>query len=471
MKKINRLLACCAVFALILAGCSKDESGVDNPASSETAVLQLGPILNDFDAQTSGLVRQAVQDTPECSEEAPGFAQLSIIYGPDDTAKENIIVPILSDDQGLFTAYSEDLELPIPSGQTSISVTLTEFVVWTDDGGSPGEVIWVAPIEGSEYAMFVDQPVGDNFSFDLRAGSKNYINVDVICYDDREVNLYGYQFFDITPTPLIEFCIFGNYCTPEGRHFVASYSVNVWESNDGEKGDPIYVGLQNTVEGEGNDAYSDPLCFFLPDRLDIDDNEEEYYVEITLLSDTPGYDGPEVIIAEGPISVSEIKLFFGTDDEGMDNGTLDYYHFQYGCEGGVPPPFGQPEAKRYKACVKYLDGDDEVAGFAYLSLDGNVLTAATSLFGLKAGEMHMQHIHENASCGDYGSVILPLDNEGGGYPTAQIISGGSFLNYYRVIPDVNITNLEDRTYVVHGKDVDGSYSPGTPVACGEFEEY
>lgn len=463
MKDFKKILAFSAIFALIMVGCSKEEPGGVNSPDSETAILQLGPMLND--GATRAATKQEAQELPECSDEEPGFAQISIIYGPDDTVKEDIIVPILSDDQGLFTAYSEELELPIPSGETTVSVTVTEFVVWTNDGGSPGEVIWVAPIEGSEFADFVDQPVGPNFTFELRAGSKNYVNVDVICYDDRDVNLYGYQFFTITPIPLIEFCIFGNFCTPEGRHYVASYSVNVYESNDGEKGDPIYSDLENNVEGEGSDAYADPLCFFLPDRLDVDDNEEEYYVEIFLLPDTPGYNGGGELIAEGPISIAEIKLFYG------ENGTLDYYHFQYGCDDGVPPPFGRPEAKRYKACLKYLDSDDEVAGFAYLSLDGTTLQAVTSIFGLTPGEMHPQHIHENASCGDYGGVAIALDYNEGGFPVSEIFNGVPFLNYAETIPGVFLPNLEDRTVVVHGKMVDGEYVAGEPVACGEFEEY
>ncbi len=464
MKDIKKILAFSAIFALILVGCSKDETGVTNSPDSDTAILQLGPLLND--GETRAVLKQEVQDLPECSDEAPGFAQISIIYGPDDTVKEDIIVPILSDDQGLFTAYSEELELPIPAGETTVSVTVTEFVVWTNDGGSPGEVIWVAPIEGSDFADFVDQPVGPNFTFELRAGSKNYVNVDVICYDDRDVNLYGYQFFTITPIPLIEFCIFGNFCTPEGRHYVASYSVNVWESVDGEKGDPIYTDLQNNVEGEGSDAYADPLCFFVPDRLDVDDNDEEYYVEITLLPDTPGYDGGGELIAEGPISVAEIKFFFG------ENGTLDYYHFQYGCDDGVPPPFGRPEAKRYKACLKYIDSDDEAAGFAYITVDGTTAIAVVSAAGLTPGEMHMQHIHTNASCDNPGGIEVELDYNEGGYPISEVGDLGiPFLNYAEAIPGFFLSNVEDRTVVVHGKMIDGEYSAGTPVLCGELEEY
>ncbi|MCP9199856.1 superoxide dismutase family protein [Gramella sp. GC03-9] len=460
MKKINHYLAFCAVFALLIAGCSKDDPGTsEDPISSDTAVLQLGPVLNDMQTRQE-------QEIPDCSEEEPAFAQVVLEYGDGPTLVETVI-PIGEDDQGLFTLYSPDLEIPIPSGETSVSVTLLEFVVWTDDGtGNPGDVIWVAPIEGSEFADFVDQPVGENFIFDLRAGSKNYVNVDVICYDDRNVNLYGYQFFTITPVPLIEFCFFGNYCTPEGRHYVASYSISVWYSEDGQKGELIYDGLENNVVGEGNDAYADPLCFFLPDRLDIDDTEEEYYIEIRLLPDTPGYNGAGELVGEGPISVDEIKAFFGPE------GTLDYYHFQYGCEDGVPPPFGRPEAMRYKACLKYIDSADETAGYAYISVEGTVAIAVVQAFGLKPGVMHPQHIHTNASCDNPGGVEVPLDYNEGGFPVPEIGDLGiSFMNYAEAIPGFFLQNVEDRTVVVHGKDVNGEYSPSTPVLCGELEEY
>ncbi|GAA4320808.1 hypothetical protein GCM10023115_48040 [Pontixanthobacter gangjinensis] len=457
MKKINQLLAYCAVFALILAGCSKDEPGnVQDPGNSEIAVLELGPVLVDLDNSRQQITPD---ETPECVGDTPAYARLRLEYGSGNT---EIVtnVDITSDSDGnLFTKYSEELEIPIPSGETTVSVTLTDFVVYNDND----MVIWVAPKEDSEFEDFVTNPLDNEWL--LRAGSKNYQEVEVICFDDREVNNYGYQFFDITPIPLIKFCVFGNYCPPSGRHYVAAYRVNVYESDNGDKGDLIW-SRERLVEGEGNDAYADPLCFELPNRLDIDDNEEQYYFEFILLPDTPGYDGGEELFAEGPITVAEIELFFG------ENGTLDYYHFQYGCDGGVPPPFGRPETKRYKACIKYLDSEDEVAGFAYLSLNGTVLEAATSVFGLKFGEQHPQHIHQNASCSDPGGITIALDDANGDFPIPINVNGASFINYYEIIPNVFDQNLQDRTIVIHGKDdANGDYQELAPVACGEFEEY
>ncbi|MFV8224428.1 hypothetical protein [Christiangramia aquimixticola] len=467
MKKMNFYLVLCTVFTLILTGCSKDETGeIATPDSSNVAVLQLGPVLNSPEA--SSALKQ--QETPECSDATPGFAQLSIIYGPNNIVKEDIIVPILKDGQGYFTAYSDELELPIPAGMNKISVTLTEFVVWTNNGGSPGSVIWVAPVEGSEFEDFVDQPVGPDFTFDLRAGSKNYINVDVICYDNRDVNRYGYQFFTITPVPLVKFCLFGNYCTPEGRHYVASYNAEIWEYNNGQIGDIIYNDT-NDIDGEGSQAAADPLCFFLPDHPNQDENEDVFYLKITLLSGTPGYNGPDKVIAEGPFSVAEIKLLFGTDQFGEDNGTVDYYHFQYGCDNGVPPPFGEPTTKRYKACIKYLDGSDDVAGFAYLSVEGTTMQAVTSVFGLTPNKTHKQHIHQNASCGNYGPAVLALDYNDNTWPLANMQQGVSFMNYAEVISGVTLSNLQDRTVVVHGKMMGQTYDPDQPVACGEFSQY
>lgn len=95
MKKINHYLAFCAVFALLIAGCSKDDPGTsEDPISSDTAVLQLGPVLNDMQTRQE-------QEIPDCSEEEPAFAQVVLEYGDGPTLVETVI-PIGEDDQGLF---------------------------------------------------------------------------------------------------------------------------------------------------------------------------------------------------------------------------------------------------------------------------------------------------------------------------------------------------------------------------------
>ncbi|MGA8852826.1 MAG: hypothetical protein WB492_01480 [Christiangramia sp.] len=326
MKTIKFYWAIIAVFALLFTSCSKDE-GVDNSIPDNVANLSLGPILQSMQ---SDLNRQQEQMTPECSNEAPAFAQIRLVYGDDDT-EVTTIVAILSDDQGLFTEYSEDLEIPIPSGETSVSVTLTDFVVWTDDGGAPGTVIWVAPKMGSDFDLFVDNPL--DYQFDLRAGSKTYINVDVICFDDREVNLYGYQFFDITPVPIYEFCIFANYCNDEGRHYTADYTFDLYKYSDGQMGDPIYEGLTpNKGMMEDGTHWADPLCMAIPGPGEGVASDEPYlYFEATLSNWAPYYTAEEddEAVISGTLSWDTVNMLLNMDG---DDETTNYWHIFFNCD-------------------------------------------------------------------------------------------------------------------------------------------
>ena len=326
MRTIKFYAAICAVFALVLTSCSTEEVSSDVNVSDDVASLYLGPVLN-----AANLTRQQEVETPECSEEAPAFAQIRLEYGESNT-EVTTIVEILVDDQGLFTAYSEDLEIPIPSGETSVSVTVTDFVVWSDDGdGNPGEIIWVAPKEGSEYAQFVDDPL--DITFDLRAGSKNYINVDVICLDDRDVNLYGYQFFDITPVPLYEFCIFANYCSDEGRHYTANYDFSLYyydgNREDG-KGEMIYSDLSPETGVDDGTYWADPLCVAIP-GYDGEDSSLPYLVFEATVKDWPNYytvDGAETTITT-EVSWDVIQLLLDRDG---DDETTNYWHIFFNCD-------------------------------------------------------------------------------------------------------------------------------------------
>ena len=345
MRILNKYLALFAIISMFFTSCTKDETvqGVGD-VPNDVASLYLGPNLADYYNQT----RQQEQEIPECSEEAPAYAQIRLEYGDDNTVIETI-VGISSDEQGLFTEYSDDLEIPIPAGETTVSVTLTDFVVWSDDGGSPGEVIWVAPKDGSEYAMFVDDPLENTFT--LRAGSKNYVNVDVLCFDDREVNLYGYQFFDITPVPLYNFCVFANYCTDSGRHYTANYSFALYEydgNREDGKGEMIYEGLSpNTGMTEDGTYWADPLCIVIPGPPEGVASDVPYLVfEATLEDWDPYYtaedDDESMISVE--LSWDMIQMLF---DEDGDDETTEYYHIFFNCEesdGPVECDLQDPEA-------------------------------------------------------------------------------------------------------------------------------
>lgn len=318
MKNFKIYLMFLAVFGLLLTSCSKDEDPV-NP-SDDMASLSFATVLNDLVSNKASVKQQL--DIPGCSDDAPAY--VAVVLSGDanvGTVDEPVIVSVNAtpgdfDDDGeeeYFTNESSDLEL-VPG-----TYTLEYFAVYNGNPNEGGaEVLWVAPREDGDLANFVDTPLP--FSFDLGAGAKKYLDVEVLCFDDRMVNEYGYLFFDLETTRAIEFCIYGNFCDDNGRHFPAEYSVSVWSYADGEIGNQIHDDLRNTIStNENGDAAASTVCMALPDT----EGEDQYYFEITLL-DSEGYDAEEAVIRSGVISDEDVRNLFDGDDN------VDYYHFREG---------------------------------------------------------------------------------------------------------------------------------------------
>jgi len=456
MKKFRHYLAYLAAFALVFTSCSKEETLIND---SETAKLSFGAIVNDLLAGNSQN-RQAVGDFPACSDDDPDFVRIVLLDENGNSVVGTSQNPYRIDlaSNQLFTVEDPSLEL------VSGNYTLDHFAVHN----SEGNIIWLAP-RGGDFTSFVDTPLPLNI--DLRAGVKKYVEVDVLCYDNRNVNEYGYLFFEINTNRAIEFCLFGNYCPPEGngRHYPARFSVDVWLYEDGQRGEQLYNDLTNTVTlNDDGDYAGSPLCVALPDR----DGEDEYYFEVTLLSSDAYGEVQERIIRTGVITDDEVRNFFDGDNN------IDYYHFRQGCDGQDSPPiFQDPEddAEFYKACLLPTNGSTAF-GFAYLRLEGHTLQTTVLASGLESGKIHPQHIHENASCDNAGPPILGFTQEDGTWPTAT----GSFgdIVYHRTftlgsegIPGISsLEPLENRTVNLHGMTVDGTYNAGIVVACGPVDK-
>jgi hypothetical protein len=476
MKKLNFYLVFCTVFTLLISGCSKEDSTVptiDDRSSTELATLTIGASLEDLLNQN----RSQVDDLPACSGDEPVLASILLRPGKksneDATNDIRLDIEIVKEDYNndgeddYFTVYKEELKLPAGT------YTLREFFIYSDQAKGDENLIWMAPFDdgpgGGTLSEFVDNPLP--MEFNLFNGEKRYVDVEVLCYDKRDVNEYGFVFFDILPEEAIQFCMFLNYCTDGGRHYVGSYSVDVWRWNNDtqSKGGVLYTDKMNSITGSGETAQADPLCFILPDQPGTDnDADEVFYFEISLLPNTPGYNGAEKLIFKGKYSVAEIKARFGTDAQGIDNGTLEYLHFQYNCGITPPPPFEEPgdTSKKFKACIKSIDNSDTV-GFAYFKIENDKLRSVVVAANLEEGKTYKQHVHKKASCNDYGVDILSLKKADDTWPVA---TAGGFLNYERVFNNYNATYksdldpLQNRTVVLHN-------NAGTPIGCGELSEY
>ena len=317
------------IMLLFFGACSEDPiPQSEEDVAENVAVLYLGPVLNDFNIRNDK--KQSDNELPVCSDQLAAFAQISLTYGSSNTAVD-VIIEILEDENGLFTAYDEQLEIPVPSGENTVSVTLNEFLVWSNDGGAPGEVIWAAPKTGSDFEAFVAKPLP--FSWELQAGSKTYTDVDVLCFDDRIVNLYGYQFFDLSPEVIYEVCFFANYCNDSGRHFTANYSLDIYYGTSSE-GIPLYSG-QMPVTGENEEFFAEPVCLAIPGPINDEAAGDPYlYYEATLLDWDGNYGSANGQSVSGTWSWNDIESLLGDDGS-----SIEYFHARINCEedGGSEP--------------------------------------------------------------------------------------------------------------------------------------
>lgn len=468
MKRISYYLCYVAVLAMVFTSCSKEE---DNLVSNDTdkATLSFGAILNDL--AKSNNKQSTTDDLPECTDGATAaYVEIALYEGATavvGTTEDPFRVDLVNGQ--VFTEEVPELELE-PG-----TYSLEHFMVYD----SAGNLLWVAP-RGGVLAEFIENPLP--LSIELGAGVKKYVDVSVLCYDDRDVVEYGYLFFDIDTNKAIEFCVFGNYCPPSGRHYPAEYSVSVW-SGTNASGTALYTNVSNTTGYYDNgDFYADPLCFALPDTEGLD----EYYFEITLRSSEEYGDVTERVIRRGVINDNIVRNFF----DGEDN--LDYYHFREGegCGDDSTPIFEDPESdtEYYKTCAYPINGSKSVA-LTYLELDGDILKATVLAAGVTPDMTHPQHIHgldsgANATCPPasadanndgyislveglpyYGGVKLALDNEDGTFPMAN---AAGFYTYQRTF-DLNGAdfNWENLAVVVHGMYVGEEYVATMPTACGE----
>jgi len=481
-----------AIIAMFFTSCSKDEvSGVKQDPNTNTATLSFGAVLNDFVANRAAIKAPLTDEVPVCSDAAPVKVRVALkdsagmwVAGENGDTGGFIEIPVISNGQGgWMTKESSDLELP--EGMYSL-----EYFAVLD---AANNILWIAPREDDTYgpanfASFVTEALP--IDINLRVGVKKYIDIEVLCYDQRFADEYGYLFFDFTEVDTLTFCVFGNDCNDIGRHFPSYFSLEVWTYSGnpaGPKGELLTNGAVRNEIGQYEDGeeYSKPLCIALPDR----EGEDLYYSEIYLL-DRNNPEAPGELIRFGVFNDISVKALYNGE-------TNTYYHFRANCDGEDSPPiFDEPGMEVSIYCTD-LDplNNSGVDGAAILRLAGNKLTVSILAMGAEANMVHAQHIHglmdgTNAICppasasGDdniitlaeglpfYGGILLPLQI----FPTASATGEIDYQETFMLGQGGLITAAElnsamnpliNRVIVLHGKTIAGSYDGTLPIACGE----
>lgn len=309
MKQMKVYLMGLTILGLIFSSCSKEENKID--PGTDMATLSFSAQLDD----SANNNKQSTADIPFCSEDSPVYVEIILMQGDTEiigSMGDPFRVDLVAGQ--LFTQEVPELEL-IPG-----DYSLEYFSVHN----STGDIIWLAPMEGSILSEFVENALPYDIS--LSAGVKKYVDVSVLCFDDRDVNEYGYVFFDLDATEIFEYCFFANYCDEDGRHYPARYSVDI-----SIEGEPVVIGAINvTGTNEDGDWFAEPLCLQLPDLSEFDDDEEYLDYTITLLDWEGVYDAPEMNIP-GSLSREDVMENFDGD------ANVDYQHLRFGCEDGELP--------------------------------------------------------------------------------------------------------------------------------------
>ncbi len=310
MRNFKRYLSFVAVFAMLFTSCSKEESGVN--VDSEKATLTFGAIVNDLVTNRSA-DKQSEGDIPDCSNDTPTYIEIVLMQGDEyilGTTEDPYQVDLAAGE--VFTVEDENLEL------VAGNYSLVHFSVYNNDD----ELIWIAPRAGSDLAGYMDRTLP--MAIDLNAGVKKYVDVPVLCFDNREINQYGYLFFEVNTNTAIQYCFFANYCADDGRHYSAAYTVSIWAGND-STGTPLYLDVaNNTGQYSNGDYFATPLCFALPDN-EGDLNEDYLYYEVTL-SDWDGvYGDVDPMVMSGTLSKQDIMDTWEGDDDS------NYNHLRFGC--------------------------------------------------------------------------------------------------------------------------------------------
>jgi hypothetical protein len=317
MKKLKFSTVCLCITAVLFLSCSEDR---DIPVETEEmATLSFNMLIQDLTRQS--LQKQSIEDIPECSDDAPFFVEIILMQGETQvvgTSEAPFRIDLVTGE--LYTQFAPELEL------NAGSYSLTHFAVHNE----VGDLLWLAPRGDGAMAAYSSDPLP--IDIQLRAGTKPYLDVPVLCYDKRDVNEYGYVFFELDAIPILQYCFFANYCTDAGRHYPARFSIDV-----SINGNSVYTEEINvTGINEAGEYFADPLCIAIPDLAAFDDDEEYVDYTITLLEWDEVYAIDEEIEISGSLSREDIMDNFDGEDH------VEYEHIFFNCDedgngnGGIP---------------------------------------------------------------------------------------------------------------------------------------
>jgi hypothetical protein len=310
MKNFKSQLICLFIAALLFSACSIE--GHDSLQANESEeLISLALNINSFEFEKNFITKQQSDDFPACSDDTPFYVEIILM-------QDNI--EMLGDPSAPFRidlTPNEMFTKDVPEMKLAPGLYYLDYCAVYNEAGS---LLCLAPRADSPMAVFSDAPMP--MSINLSAGSKPFPDIPVMCYDDRDVNEYGYVFYNIKPNTVHNFCFFANYCSDNGRHFSARYSLDI-----AIDGDIIYSDtINNTGKYDNGDYFADPLCVALPNLSEYEDDEKYIDYTLTLLPWEEVYSLEEELEITGSLSRNDIIAHFDGDEN------VEYEHIFFNCD-------------------------------------------------------------------------------------------------------------------------------------------
>lgn len=300
--------------ACFFSSCSDDSTTEENAHVYKTMSIGLDLAKADVLQTKSGALLG--DDELDVSSEVPycdallavgdsAVAKYSVVFYDDNDMEvygESLLEQswdwLVSDPaDGAVTRLSELKQFDYPETAAKAILTITDFRVYY---AGTSVLKYITPLEGSAYSAYVTTPVSQQFVIDLY--EKQYIKMEVLCFDEQDIPLFGFAWTDFDVVTGQEVCFFFN-CLNDSVASLAYQTLPVsvvasfW---NGEDYTPYWTGsnYEDLLNTDGK-IMTNSFCILCPGNWKGEHAEGEGGFMVSVTTESNTYD---IIVTENQIN-------------------------------------------------------------------------------------------------------------------------------------------------------------------------